>query len=98
MPKPKGKGNPTATAAAEWIKENHPRSTGIMYCFSKRECEEVAKQLREKNGLLARHYHAGMDSADKEQTQADWQSGKVKIVVATVRHLPALEFAANYGF
>jgi superfamily II DNA helicase RecQ len=95
MPKPKGKGNPTATAAAEWIKENHPQSTGIMYCFSKRECEEVAKQLREKHGLLARHYHAGMEPIDKERTQADWQSGKVRIVVATVSRLSSVGYTAN---
>jgi len=85
-PKPKGKGNSTAKAAAEWIKENHPGSTGIMYCFSKWECEEAAKQLREDYGLLAQHYHAGMQPAEKERTQAEWQSGKIRIVVATVSY------------
>lgn len=83
LPKYQGKGKPSG-AAAEWIKENHPRSTGIIYCFSKRECEEVAQELRQKYGLAASHYHAGMESEEKERTQADWQSGRLRIVVATI--------------
>lgn len=87
LPKSQGKGKNVVGAAAEWIKENHPRSTGIIYCFSKQNCEDVAKDLREKHKLAASHYHAGMESEEKERTQADWQTGRIRIVVATVSRL-----------
>jgi bloom syndrome protein len=70
---------------AEWILANHPAATGIIYCFSQRNCEDVAKELRESHHLQARHYHAGLPDEDRKRTQDAWKDGKVKIIVATVR-------------
>lgn len=69
---------------AEWILANHPEATGIIYCFSQRNCEDVAKELRESYHLQARHYHAGLADEDRKRTQDAWKHGKVKIIVATV--------------
>ncbi|KAF8344332.1 uncharacterized protein EI90DRAFT_3029312 [Cantharellus anzutake] len=68
----------------EWISSNHPNESGVVYCYSKKDCESVAKQLRESHRLKAEHYHAGMTAADRECAQTSWQSGKVNIIVATV--------------
>jgi len=69
---------------AEWIRDNHPKATGIIYCFSQRNCEDVAKELRESYNLQARHYHAGLADEDRKRTQNAWKDGKTKIIVATV--------------
>ena len=43
---------------AEEIKTDFPGETGILYCFSKGDAEEAAKDLREKYGIDAKHFHA----------------------------------------
>jgi superfamily II DNA helicase RecQ len=70
---------------AEWILANHPKATGIIYCFSQRNCEDVAKELHDSYNLRARHYHAGLPDEDRKRTQDAWKDGKIKIIVATVR-------------
>jgi superfamily II DNA helicase RecQ len=76
---------------AEWILANHPKATGIIYCFSQRNCEDVAKELRESFNLRARHYHAGLADEDRKRTQDAWKDGKIKIIVATVRAIIGLQ-------
>jgi superfamily II DNA helicase RecQ len=69
---------------AFFIKSRHAKETGIIYCLSRKECESVAQTLRDKYGLKAQHYHAGMKSADKKMAQEQWQSGAANIIVSTV--------------
>lgn len=57
---------------------------GIIYCSSREKCEVLAKELREKHGLGARHYHAGMAKGDRRSAQEEWQDHKFEIIVATV--------------
>ena len=75
---------------ASFIRTRHPNQTGIIYCFSRQNCEDVAKALRDSHGILAEHYHAKMLKAEKEQAQAAWQSGEVKVIVSTVRPMALL--------
>lgn len=67
-----------------FIQTHHRGQTGIIYCLSRNKCEEVAKELREKYALKAKHYHAQMSVDDKQRAQSAWQSGKCDIIVATV--------------
>ncbi|KAI0713295.1 ATP-dependent RNA helicase [Earliella scabrosa] len=79
------KGNKACLAEiAEYIKTNHKTETGIIYCTSRNNCEDVAKTLREIYGLQARHYHAQMDPRDRERVQKEWYRGDVLIIVATI--------------
>ena len=66
-----------------FIRTKHSGKTGIVYCNARLRCEKVAAELRE-NGIKAAHFHAGMDTMDKDQVVHDWQSGKVPVIVATV--------------
>jgi superfamily II DNA helicase RecQ len=66
-----------------FIRTRHRGKAGIVYCNSRAKCETVAAGLRE-NGVNAAHFHAGMDTLDKDQVIHDWQSGKVPVIVATV--------------
>ncbi|KAG9019619.1 ATP-dependent DNA helicase sgs1 [Tulasnella sp. 427] len=67
----------------KWIQEVHPGECGVIYCLSRRTCEEVAKELRER-GLKAKHYHAQMSPEDKKLVQREWQDGRSHIIVATI--------------
>ena len=67
----------------QFIKENYPNQTGIIYCNARARTEEVAKNLKE-NGLEAKHFHAQMNPDDKKRIQQQWQNDECKIIVATV--------------
>ncbi|KAG2366764.1 P-loop containing nucleoside triphosphate hydrolase protein [Suillus spraguei] len=83
QPKPSTK-KKVVQAIAGFVKSQHATHTGIVYGFSKTECEELAEQLRNDYGLSAKHYHAGMDSQERSTTQEEWQNGSCKIIVATI--------------
>ncbi|XP_056687301.1 ATP-dependent DNA helicase Q-like 2 isoform X2 [Spinacia oleracea] len=69
---------------AEFISGSYPnKESGIVYCFSRKECEQVAKELREK-GIKADHYHADMEVRDRESVHMRWSSGKLQVIVGTV--------------
>ncbi|KAI9056668.1 ATP-dependent DNA helicase [Trametes sanguinea] len=78
------KGKNVLDEIAGFIKSKWPRETGIIYCLSRDKCEEVAKLLRDKFQLSAKHYHAAMAEQDKAQVQQEWSSGRIRIIVATI--------------
>lgn len=68
---------------ADIINERFPGKTGIVYTLSRKQTENIAKKLTER-GIRAEHYHAALQTEEKTQVQRDWQSGRVKVVVATI--------------
>lgn len=67
----------------DFIKENHLKSSGIVYCLSRKECEEVAGILRAE-GFNALAYHAGMDAKLRQKNQEKFLLKDSMIMVATV--------------
>ncbi|XP_031393107.1 mediator of RNA polymerase II transcription subunit 34 isoform X2 [Punica granatum] len=69
---------------AEFIRESYPNNeSGIVYCFSRRECEQVAKELRDR-GVSADYYHADMDVHAREKVHMRWSNSKLQVIVGTV--------------
>ncbi len=66
----------------KFIKAN-PDKSGIIYCLSRKKVEELAEILQ-ANGINARAYHAGMDSATRTQNQDDFLMEKIDVIVATI--------------
>ena len=64
------------------LQEQRQQST-IIYCFSRRETEELAKDLNDR-GLAACPYHAGLNANARRQTQEDFIRDRVPIIVATI--------------
>ncbi|SPO37473.1 uncharacterized protein PSFLO_02948 [Pseudozyma flocculosa] len=71
-------------AIAGFIKTYHAGKTGIIYCNSRKSCEEVAHDLSEKHDIRAKHYHAHLSDADRTMIQNQWKTGEFEVVVATV--------------
>ncbi|VDN00256.1 unnamed protein product [Thelazia callipaeda] len=65
------------------LKTRFAKLSGIIYCFSRKDCEELTKYLRSK-GIKAAYYHAFMDSQQRSSTHEKWLSGEISIIVATV--------------
>ncbi|MDX1626156.1 MAG: DNA helicase RecQ [Wenzhouxiangellaceae bacterium] len=67
----------------EFLKRDHPRDSGIVYCLSRRKSEQVAGWLDEA-GFTALPYHAGLDDATRREHQDRFIREEGLIVVATV--------------
>ncbi len=61
----------------------HRNESGIVYCLSKKETEELAEDLR-KRGYNALAYHAGLSKPVREKVQDDFIHDNVNIICATV--------------
>ena len=61
----------------------HPNESGIIYCISRREVDEIA-QLLSRAGYKTRPYHAGLSDADRIKHQDEFLNDKTHIIVATV--------------
>lgn len=68
---------------ANLINERYAGKTGIVYTLSRKQTEQIAMKLCD-HGISAKHYHAAMAVPEKIRVQRDWQSGRVKVVVATI--------------
>ncbi len=58
------------------------KGAAIVYVRSRRHAREIAEHLTEA-GLSATFYHAGLEHAEKDKQQRDWQHDRVRIMVAT---------------
>lgn len=68
-----------------WIGQyvsGHPDDSGIIYCASRREVDDLAEQLRAA-GANARAYHAGMNADERRRVQEDFVADRVHVIVAT---------------
>ena len=63
--------------------QSHRNQSTIIYCFSRRETEELAKDLNDR-GLTARPYHAGLEPELRRRTQDDFIRDRAPIIVATI--------------
>lgn len=69
----------------QFIKSKYPNKTpsGIIYCFSKKEADQVAQGIQ-AHGIRAAPYHADIPSAQKTRTQREWTNDRIQVVVATI--------------
>jgi len=65
------------------IKSLFDKKCGIIFCFTRNECERLSAKLNVL-GHNTNYYHAGMASQDKMKTHEAWLAGNVHIIVATI--------------
>jgi len=63
--------------------ERFPKQSGIIYCFSRRQVDELYGAL-ERRGFSVRPYHAGMSDRDRNKNQELFIKDEVQIMVATI--------------
>ncbi|ORX44490.1 ATP-dependent DNA helicase [Piromyces finnis] len=85
-----------------FISMNYQGQSGIIYCLSQRNCEELAMKLRSKYGLSADFYHAGLDESDRNKIQHLWSTNQIQIIVATIAFgmgidKPDVRFVIHYS-
>ena len=67
----------------KFLKEEHPRDAGIVYCLSRKKTEEIAHWLT-LQGFNALPYHAGLPTQTRATNQARFLREEGVIVVATI--------------
>ncbi|KAJ3105218.1 ATP-dependent DNA helicase sgs1 [Phlyctochytrium planicorne] len=98
--RPKGKNVVESIIAL--INQGYHGKSGIIYCNSKKNCEDVAAKLKTAR-ISANHYHAGLDKLERRSIQDQWVKGITKVIVATVAFgmgidKPDVRFVIHYAF
>ena len=66
-----------------FIQNEHAAEAGIVYCQSRKRVEEIADTLQGA-GINAMAYHAGLDSALRQQRQDKFLRDDAQVMVATI--------------
>ncbi|KAG8629860.1 hypothetical protein KVT40_001479 [Elsinoe batatas] len=69
---------------ADLIKQKFRNQSGIIYCLSRKKCEDVAAALRKDYNIKADHYHAQLTPEMKRKVQRSWQANQCQVIVATI--------------
>ncbi|RPI23764.1 MAG: RecQ family ATP-dependent DNA helicase, partial [Chloroflexota bacterium] len=92
------KADPT-TQTLQFI-QRFSNQSGIIYCFSRRQVDELAAVLQNK-GYSVRPYHAGLTDEERKQNQELFIRDDVQIIVATIAfgmgiNKPNVRFIVHY--
>ncbi len=63
--------------------EKHKDQSGIIYCFSRRQVDELTQGLANK-GYSVLPYHAGLEDSDRRHNQEAFSRDDAQIIVATI--------------
>jgi ATP-dependent DNA helicase RecQ len=65
------------------VLHRHPDEAGIIYCFRKKDVDDLTKTLQE-NGFHAMPYHADLSREQRKATHDAFRTEKCNLVIATV--------------
>jgi ATP-dependent DNA helicase RecQ len=65
------------------IVARHVGECGIIYCTSRKNAEKLAAQLQDI-GVKAAHYHARMETVERDRVQDEFIQGKLHVICATI--------------
>jgi len=77
-----GKNNPREQLL-NFINTEYPQASGIVYCLSRKRCEEMAGFLAEQ-GIEAMYYHAGMPAKERSKNMQRFIHEDNIVMVATI--------------
>jgi ATP-dependent DNA helicase RecQ len=72
-----------AYAQTTELLERYKDQSGIIYCFSRRQVDELSAYLLSK-GYSVRPYHAGLEDIERKRNQEAFIRDDVQIIVATI--------------
>lgn len=63
--------------------EDRPGQSGIIYCLSRKETEEISDFLL-SYGIPCAHYHAGLSNEERSKIQEDFINDRIPVITATI--------------
>lgn len=73
------KGKSALAEIANEIKEKYKNQSGIIYCLSRKECDDTAAFMCEQ-GIKATSYHAGLVDTKRNDVQMKWITNKFNVL------------------
>lgn len=73
------KGKSTLLDIASLIKTKFSRQSGIIYCMTKKECDNAAI-IMSREGIKAVSYHAGLTDKKRNDVQMKWTANKSNVI------------------
>lgn len=73
------KGKTTLLDIAKLIKSKFACQSGIIYCMTKKECDNAA-MIMSREGIKAISYHAGLTDKKRINAQLQWTSNKSNVL------------------
>ncbi|MEM1041171.1 MAG: ATP-dependent DNA helicase RecQ [Bacteroidota bacterium] len=61
----------------------HEGEAGLVYVSTRKQCEDVARFIKDEVGHAVRAYHAGLPDAERTEVQDEFMTGGLDLVVAT---------------
>jgi len=80
------KGKSTILDIAKLIKSKFARQCGIIYCMTKKECDNTA-MLMSREGIKAVSYHAGLTDKKRNDVQMQWTSNITNVRFVYYRNI-----------
>ena len=68
---------------ASLLKTKYKDQSGILYAFSRSECEKLSEMLLDED-IKAEFYHAGMSAKKRNEIQEKWLNNELQIICATI--------------
>ncbi len=68
---------------ANLIKKKYNNQSGIIYCLSRQDCEDVNEQLKSLD-ISTGYFHAGLTTKNKNKTQSRWLNNEIQVIIATI--------------
>ncbi|MDR3578130.1 MAG: DNA helicase RecQ [Anaerolineaceae bacterium] len=80
--------------------DRYKDQSGIIYCFSRKQVDELAQSLAQK-GYSVRPYHAGLEDSERKANQEAFIRDDAQIIVATIAfgmgiNKPNVRFVLHY--
>lgn len=80
--------------------EKYPNQSGIIYCFSRKQVDELSEELKYRK-YSVRPYHAGLTDSERKKHQEEFINDDVQIIVATIAfgmgiNKPNVRFVIHY--
>ncbi|MCQ2819041.1 MAG: RecQ family ATP-dependent DNA helicase, partial [archaeon] len=69
---------------SEFIKNEYPNDSGLIYCATKKHCEELYETLSTEYRIKCGVYHASIKEADRADIHEKWKNNDIKVIIATV--------------
>ena len=79
----------TIDVIADYVAQR-PNDSGVIYCLSRKDCEQVSEKLRNKfdekgmRNIGVSYYHAELDPSERNRRHHLWLSGRLSILCATI--------------
>jgi ATP-dependent DNA helicase Q1 len=85
------------------IKNEYLSESGIIYCLTRKDCENLVKDIKVKSDIKCEAYHADIDEMKKEFIHRSWKNGQIQVVVATIAfglgiNNPTVRFVIHHSF